>query len=304
MADFDTLLDAHDELVTADLRAAIFFAPMTVDCPETLEDPTTGDLLIPVGFESAGMIEKGAGISLTHDTDSTDIEAYGFAEPVRTIISKRSVSFDADFLETKKTVIEKFWSATFAQFGAVSAKGGVTMKSPRLPKNIFYRCLIVGLDDVDGDDLYPYWIFSKVKLDSVDNQDIKDDGAASYKMTFKGQTDNQVGFPVLQGWCGPGWRKLVHKTGFVAAPTSIDATPATASITAAAGAGHTQQITVTASNGINITPDCTFVSATPAKATVNSTGLVTGVASGSSVITVTFEYGNTDLTDTVTITVT
>lgn len=301
MADFDTLLDAHDELVTADLRAAIFFAPMTVACPTTLEDPTTGDLVIPVGFESAGMIEKGAGVSLTHDTDSTDIEAYGFAEPVRTIISKKTISFDADFLETRKTVIEKFWAGTFAQYGTVSAKGGVTFRAPRLPRNIFYRCLIVGLDDVDGADLYPYWVFPKVKLDDVDNQSLKDDGAQSYKMTFKGQTDAVAGFPVLQGWCGPGWRKLVHKTGFVAKPTSIDSTPATATIAVAA----TQQITTIASNGVNITPDCTYTSATPAKATVNpTTGLVTGVQSGSAVITVTFPYaGGAALTDTVAITV-
>jgi hypothetical protein len=295
MADFDTLLDAHDELVTADLRAIIFFAPMTVDVPDTLEDPTTGDLVIPVGFESAGLIEKGAGIALTHDTTSTDIEAYGFAEPVRTIISKRMISFDADFLETRKEVLEKFWAVSFDTNGTVSAKGGVTFKAPQLPKNIFYRCLIVGLDDVDGDDLFPYWIFSKVKLDKVDNQSIKDDAAASYKMTFKGYTDSNVGFPVLQGWCGPGWRKLVDKTGFVAAPTSISATPATATL-AVAG---TQQITVVADNGINRTPDATYVSSTPAKATVNNTGLVTAVASGSSTITVT--YGT--LTDTVVITV-
>jgi hypothetical protein len=302
MPDFDTLLDAHDELVLAELRAIIFFGPMSLEVPDTLEDPVTGDLLIPAGFESAGMIEKGAGISLTHDTDSTDIEAYGFSEPVRTIISKRSTSFDADFLETRKEVLEKFWASNFETQGAVSEHGGVTFKAPKLPKNIFYRCLIVGLDDVDGEDLFPYWIFPKVKLSNVDNQDIKDDGASSYKMTFQAYTDNEAGFPTLQGWCGPGWRQLVDKTGFVAPTTAIVATPATASIAVAA----TQQVTVVGDNGVNRTPDATYDTSAAGTATVSSTGLVTGVAAGSATITATFvPYpGATPLTDTVAVTVT
>jgi len=78
------------------------------------------------------------------------------------------------------------------------------------------------------------------------------------------------------------------------------------SLTAAAGPTKTKQLKVVDSNGQNVTAGCTFVSATPAKATVSATGLVTGVAAGTSVVTATYPNptGGADRTDTVTVTVT
>lgn len=75
-------------------------------------------------------------------------------------------------------------------------------------------------------------------------------------------------------------------------------------VTAAAGANHTKQLKVVDSNGQDVTADCTFASATPAKATVSTGGLVTGVAAGTSVITATYPdpNGGADRTDTVTAT--
>lgn len=76
-------------------------------------------------------------------------------------------------------------------------------------------------------------------------------------------------------------------------------------ITAAAGASHTKQLKVVDSNGQDVTAASTFASATPAKATVSASGLVTGVAAGTSVITATYPdpNGGADRTDTVTATV-
>lgn len=161
----------------------------------------------------------------------------------------------------------------------------------------------MGLDDVNGNDLYTYYIMPRVKLVNVANQDNKDDGAVSYKMTFRAFRDAGVGFSVVQGWCGPGWRSLVHKTGFVSSPTSIAAANASETVTAASGVNHTKQLVVTGSNGINYTPDCSYVSSAPSKATVSSTGLVTGVSAGSATVTATFGGVTPALTTTVSVTV-
>lgn len=85
--------------------------------------------------------------------------------------------------------------------------------------------------------------------------------------------------------------------------TGIDA-GADFEVTAAAGANHTKQLKVVDSNGQDVTAASTFVSATPAKATVSAGGLVTGVAAGTSVITATYPdpNGGADKTDTVTAT--
>lgn len=302
MPDFETIRDAKADLVLAHLHFAVLFDSLSSDAAVTLEDAATGDLDIPAGAESAGIIEKAAGVSMTHEMDTTDIEGYGEADPVRTIISKRSVQFEAKFLESNKTVLEKFWGTVFDDTNLdVSEHGGVTIKAPSLPKNTFYRAYLVATDDVNGDDLYAYYIMPRVKLVNVSNQESRDNEAVGYTLTFQAYRDNAVGFSILQGWCGPGWRKLVHKTGFVSVPTSIEATPATASV----AAGSNTQLEVSASNGINVTPDCSYSSSDATKATVNGSGQITGVAAGSATITVSFELPDgTDATDTVAVTVT
>lgn len=304
MPDFESIRDAKADLVLAHLHFAVLFDSIRNEAAVTLEDAATGDLEVPATAESAGIIEKAAGVSMTHEMDSTDIEGYGEAEPVRTIISKRSVQFEAKFLETNKVVLEKFWGTVFDESNLdVSETGGVTIKAPTLPKNTFYRAYLVATDDVNGNDLYAYYIMPRVKLVNVANQDSKDNDAVSYTLTFQAFRDNEVGFSVLQGWCGPGWRSLVHKTGFVTPPTGVEASPGSLSLTTT-GSGRTGQIAATASNGINVTPDCRFSSSDTSKATVSASGLVTGVASGSATITVTYELPDgTDVTDTVAVTV-
>lgn len=303
MPDFETIRDAKADLVLAHLHFAILFDSMNEAAVSTLEDASTGDLDIPATAESAGIIEKQAGVSLTHDIESNDVEGYGEAEPVRTIISKRTVEFQANFLETNKVVLEKFWGTVFGDDNLdVSAHGGVTIKAPTLPKNTFYRAYLVATDDVDGDDIFAYYIMPRVKLVNVDNQDSQDDNAISYQMTFRAFRDKTMGFAVLQGWCGPGWRKLVHKTGFVASPTSVEAAPATMTLDTVDDAAG-EQITVTGSNGINYTPDCSYASSDATKATVSADGLVVPVADGSATITVTYNGVSPALTDTVSVTV-
>lgn len=307
MPDFETYRDAKNELVLADLHLAALFAPITTPVITSLEDPATGDLIALPDYRSAGLIEKGAGVDLGNDTNSTDIEAYGSAEPVRTIINKRTTSVKASFLETNITTLEKYWGTSFSNV-TPSTHGGVVLEAPSLPKNTYYRMILLGQDDVNDSPLYSYWIMPRVKLDSVDNQSLKDDGAATYDLTFKAFTDSTAGFSVAQGFCGPGWTHLVSRAGFIDAPSgalTVSAAAGSLNITASAGAGHTVQLKVIGSNGVNYTPLASFSSATPAKATVSSSGLVTGVSSGTSVITATYLPAGADtaLTGSATVTV-
>lgn len=82
------------------------------------------------------------------------------------------------------------------------------------------------------------------------------------------------------------------------AVVSITATPATASI-AVAG---TQQISQTFSPTTASNKNVTYTSSAPAVATVNSSGLVTGVSAGSATITVTTQDGSKTSTSVITVT--
>lgn len=303
--DFETIRAANNDLIRAHLHFAILFDNMSNVCPVTLEDPTTGDLTIPTTAQSAGVIEKKAGVNLIHSMDNNEIEGYGDAEPVRTIISKRSVAFEAEYLETNLVVLEHFWGTYFSQDAGnltVSATGGVTITAPNLPDNIFYRAYLVTEDDINGDEIYAYYIMPQVKLTKVENQTSKDSDAVSYKMTFQAFRNTVLGFSVLQGWCGPGWVALVDSAGFVATPTALTVTPTTSLSVAA---HEPEQLVATGSNSVNYTPLVTWTSGTPATATVSASGEVTAVAAGTSIITAKYlNSAGSVITGTVTVTVT
>jgi hypothetical protein len=282
--DFESIRSAKQELVLANLHLAVLFAPITSPVVTNLEDAATGDIISLANYSSAGIIEKGAGVDLGNDNTTTDIEAYGDADPVRSIISKRTVTFKADFLETNLQTLQQFWGTSLSTI-VPSAQGGIVIQAPSLPKNIYYRAILLGQDDVDGEDLFMYWIMPKVKLDSVDNQSIKDDGAMSYMMTFKAFKDSTAGFSVAQGFCGPGWNHLASRAGFGTAVTALTATISTTqggpvfaanlTGTAAALAGTYRNMKVVGQNGINYTVNCSYGSSNTGKAIVDTNGKIT-----------------------------
>lgn len=300
MVDFYTLKDAQADLAIAPLNLTVLLAPYSAAPALTLESPTDGSLAVPAGYKSVGHFEKKAGLTLGNEFDSKDIEAYGEPEPIRTIINKRTTTFEFSMFQNQRNVLELIWTQDFSHIQP-SEFGGVVLEAPKVPKNIYYRAILVGLDDRNDREVWTYWLMPKVKLDKIDNQTLNDDNVIEYKPTMKAFRDDTVGYSVAQGFAGPGWRDLVATAGFGTALTAIDATPATASLTVASGASHTVQLLVEGDNGINYTPDVTFTSSAPAIASVSASGLVTGVAAGSATITV--KKGAT-LTDTVAVTVT
>ncbi|SHT52862.1 Bacterial Ig-like domain (group 2) [Mycobacteroides abscessus subsp. abscessus] len=297
--DFYTIKDAQADLAIAPLNLTVLLAPYSVTPALTLEDPTDGSLSIPNGYKSVGHFEKKSGLSIGNEFDSKDIEAYGEPEPIRTIISKRKTTFDFSMFQNQRNVLELIWTQDFSNVQP-SAFGGIVLEAPKVPKNIYYRAILVGLDDRNDREVWCYWLMPKVKLDKVDNQTLNDDNVIEYKPTLTAFRDETTGYSVAQGFAGPGWRDIVATAGFGQALTALTVTPASPSVTVATGASHTAQLLVEGDNGINYTPDCTFVSSAPSKATVSASGLVTGVATGSATITAT--KGALSATATVTVT--
>ncbi|ANH50014.1 major tail protein [Mycobacterium phage Loadrie] len=297
--DFYTIKDAQADLAIAPLNLTVLLAPYSVTPALTLESAIDGSLEIPAGYKSVGHFQKQAGLTLGNEFDSKDIEAYGEPEPIRTIINKRTTTFDFSMYQNQRNVLELIWTQDFSDVEP-SEFGGIVLEAPKVPKNIYYRAILVGLDDRNDREVWVYWLMPKVKLDRLDNQTLNDDNVIEYKPTLKAFRDDTVGYSVAQGFAGPGWRDIVATAGFGRALTALTITPNAPSVTVASGASHTAQLLVEGDNGINYTPDCTFVSSDPTKATVSASGLVTGVAAGS--VTITAKKGALEATASVTVT--
>ena len=300
MAQFETLKAAIADLVFSPRNATLLLAKYEEEPVLTVESPTDGSLDIPEYYESVGHFEKQAGVAVGMDLTSTEVEAYGEIDPIRILQTGRETSLEISLYEHKKLVQELVWSQDLSDI-TPTEWGGVVVEATPTPETIFYHAILLGKDRINGEDLYPFWLMPKVQLSGLGNVELNDEGALMYRPTLRALKDDGTGYSVAQGWCGPGWRRRLDKTGFAPTVTSITGTPAASSIEEEA----TTQISVVDSNGINRTPDVHYAVTTgPELASVSSTGLVTAIGAGAVVVTVTLKRPGTDVTDTVEITVT
>jgi uncharacterized membrane protein YgcG len=214
LTDFNALKDAQADLAIAPLNLTVLLAPYSATPAETLEG-SDGSLDVPAEYASVGHFEKAAGLTLGIDMTSNDIEAYGESDPIRTIISRRKTTFNFNMYQNQKNILELVWTADFSGV-TQSAHGGVVLEAPSTPKNRYYRAALIGQDDRDEGEVYVYWLMPKVKLESVDNQTLNDDNVLMYSPTLVAFKDDDLGYSVAQGFCGPGWAAIAGAAGFAA----------------------------------------------------------------------------------------
>ena len=208
---------SRSDLLLAPRQLSVLFAPYTVPLVTTLEDPSTGGLLIPANFVALGLHAKKSGGSLSNAQDINDIESHGRGTPTRQLPTKRTISVGWEPQETTRWNLEQYWGADWSAVKA-SSHGGVVGAVPELPLNQHYRTILVGKDDFNGDDIYLYWIGNKTNVNKTSDQKLTDSEVMTYPYTINFQADDTLKQPLIVGICGPGWNKLqlANTTGFVA----------------------------------------------------------------------------------------
>ena len=283
------------ELAACDTR--VLLAPRFGTAPlTTLEDPVNGGIdLSKIGsssnFVTVGNHEKKAGVKLSNKPTVNDIKSAGKGSPTRKLASESAKGITYVPQELKLVNLQNSWGFDLDYVSAPSSKGGITIGIPELPSRIQWRVVLLAWDTYNGNDLFLYWIANLAEVGDRNDVDLVDSNVIEQGVSLSFDTDPAVGLPVIFGACGQGFADLMAATdtgGLYPAVTGITVSPTTASITAAAGASHTTQLTVTDSNSLDRTATATYSSSAAAKATVSATGLVTGVSSGSATITATY----------------
>lgn len=204
------------DLLLAARQLAVLIAPYSSTVLTTLEDPSTGDLLIPPEFIPMGLHEKKTGGSLSNAQDIADIESHGHGTPTRQIPTKRTIALGFTPQETTRRNLEYYWGGDWDTV-THTAHGGVTMSVPELPLNLHYRVILLGKDDYLGDPVYMYWIGNRVNINKTQDQKIMDADVVTYPYTLNFQAEPSLMSPLLVGLCGSGFAALkdVSDLGFL-----------------------------------------------------------------------------------------
>lgn len=302
---FAALKAKDDRLVISALDWAIHQIPWIPGVPDAPTDicDSSGDLqALPLGWLPVGEIAEAAGVSLAPDMQTSPVRGYGSAADRRVIPTKEGFTIDYTGQEWRYGNLTK-WHNLAPDATVVTAPGKGFRMSKGSALNVFYySTLLIGRDAGPDGDLFPWFLFPKTSATKRGALAGNIGKEMPLPMTLTLFEDSEFlgvdGDPALYdfGVAGAGTDDLLTAMGFLAAATSITVNPAT--VTLAVNAPL--QLLVLDNNGFDRTDDCTFVSGTPAKATVTKGGRIKAIASGSSTITVTLA-GLTPVTCAVTV---
>jgi hypothetical protein len=297
MTGISTYQGGQSDLELASADAAVLLRPsFGATVLTNLEDTSSGGLdstKLPItgssAFVTVGNWTKAEGVSLTNNPTVNKIMSHGKGGPTALIPSEAEKTIVFTPQEFKLINLKNSWGFSDSDVSSVSSKGGFTIQIPELPAIYGWQAVLLSRTLYNGKDVIKYWIMNLCHVGDRKNVDLKDSTTIDHGYSLTAQTHPSLpGYPVVFGMCGAGLLDLAAATNdysIYPKATGITVTPTTASITAAAGGSHTRQLAVADNNGTDRTATATYVSDTPAKATVSSTGLITGVASGSASVT-------------------
>lgn len=221
MATFEELRQAADSraLVRKIQRAVAYIAPKSVDLPDSLfaESPATGLVdLKAAGWLPLGMVSPD-GYSFEREMTSDEINALGYASPVREDVTAVPRSITATLLETgRKHVEELLKGVDLSTATQDPVTGEIVFDEPDLPINKEWRLLVIGADGPADEE----WIMGKaygaVKLTSGGAETWGQEGAKQSEITLKVFTDEEVGSPVRHFLGGTGAVKHKDVLGYAA----------------------------------------------------------------------------------------
>ena len=289
MTDFATdVRQGNPDLEIAVLDWAIYLAPKGTAIPTDFTD--SGGLIIPLAsaYVPVGNLDKKAGTKLATAINSTPVDTYGEQTASRIIRKSRDTTVDFTMQQTSLVTAGAYWGQDFSDATASATTGETHLVISESAFNVEYSLIMIGVDGEADKEIYTIIDCGRATLSKSGDVTFNDDNIAMYPVTMQFLKHKTLGYATRITYAGPGWKPLAADAGFYPPVTSITVSPSTATKAAAA----TQQLTVTDNNGRNVTALATYVSSAPSKATVNSSGLVTAVATGSATITATYKGFN------------
>lgn len=214
----EQIADADERgLVRKVQKALAVIAPTTVELPESLYD--TGGTILDLkaaGFLPVGLISPD-GYSFGREIEKEDVDALGYASPVRSDVTRvpRSVTFTA-LEKGRKHMLEMTYGTNLDAVTQDSTTGEIVFDEPDLPVNKEYRLLVVAEDGPADENWVMGKGFFRVKLSGTAEEVWGREGAVSQQFTLDVFSDDDAGVPVRHYLGGTG--ALAHKDvlGFTA----------------------------------------------------------------------------------------
>ena len=214
---FAELMDLADSPgnIRKALQGVCFLAPMTAAVPAALLDVGGKLKEFPTaqGWWPLGIVGKD-GYELARDISKSEVEAFGYSDPVRSDIEKASKSLKVTPLESdRRQELELSYGIDLSAV-TPTTNGEIVFEEPDLPAPGEYRLVTVFMDGTPAKPYYRGFAFAKAKLADVGAEKFATGDARSKELTLDATTGPE-GFSVRHYIGGAGFDPVAQ--GFVAA---------------------------------------------------------------------------------------
>ncbi|MFJ4653855.1 hypothetical protein ACIP5Y_21520 [Nocardia sp. NPDC088792] len=278
-------------LMLKPLDAAVFVAPWLTAPPTAFTSSSSLLQPLPAGYVSVGTIDKKSGITFARAITDAPIESYGYLQPTRDDITTDITTIEFEPQQTNALTLSLTTSAAIGSITANASSGEVFFAQPLDEEITYYSMIVIGKDGNNATPTYIFKVMPKVAITKLGGEQWTPTTVKSQKLTATAFPDSTVGYAVAHGFGGTGWTAQLANTGITYTVATLTVSPSSINVVHTAGAqaplvvmDQFGGIVATNSNGT-----LSFTSGTTATATVNSsTGVITPVAAGTTVITATW----------------
>lgn len=217
---YDTLNDAKASLIRKAQGGIVLHAPMEVDIPsELMADKENFVDLKALGFVNLGLVQKSEGFTFQNETEKSEIESFGVADPTRTDIIKDADSIAFVCQETNKAVLDLYYGTPLDDVKPTS-NGEVIIQKPKTAGTRYGRWIFIAVDGAGEDAIYIMTVIARGSISEKQEQQWSSESELSYALTVAASTDETLGFAVRRHFAGPGFIKLLERMGFDASTVS------------------------------------------------------------------------------------
>lgn len=202
------------------LRGSVFFGltsvtAITAITQDSIASPGTPTLkALPAGMEDIGTLTD-AGAVLARAVSSSDVNAWGFLEPVRRDITSDVTTVQLVGVETNKQSVAVYHQVDPATLTLDATTAELAVAKPVTPTAFYWRVLILGVDQVDAGEIYIARYLPKACLTSIGNMSFDSaNDPISYDLTLTAYIDDVLGYSDKTFYGGPGWKSIKTDMGF------------------------------------------------------------------------------------------
>lgn len=201
---FEDATKFNSTLIRKALQGAIYVKRYADADPEikSIWTPTAG-LQIPAGYEHVGHVTKKDATAWARDTDTADVESWGFGEPTRRDLTKDVTTLKFVMQESKRRAFELYNGVDLSQVKP-DANGNLVMDKPGRPQKIDYRAFVVSKDGDGADAIYFARWLPLCSVSAIEDQTWGEEDELQYGVTLTGMTDPKIKTAVREIWGGPG----------------------------------------------------------------------------------------------------